>query len=126
MALLVLVHEGLTLKRIPLDKPEIRIGRKTDSDVFVDDMLASQKHARIEILSNPDAPGGKDHFLQDLDSTNQTFVNGQSVDRHKLSHGDLIRIGKHHFKFIDETGDPGDKTAKLKKSWIPGVYYTEE
>jgi pSer/pThr/pTyr-binding forkhead associated (FHA) protein len=115
----------LTLKRIPLDKPEIRIGRKTDSDVFIDDMLASQKHACIEVLSNPAAPGGKDHFIQDLESTNQTFVNGQPIERHKLFHGDLIRIGKHNFKFIDETADPGD-TAKLKKSWIPGVYYTEE
>jgi pSer/pThr/pTyr-binding forkhead associated (FHA) protein len=125
MALLVLIHEGLTLKRIPLDKPEIRIGRKMDSDVFIDDMLASQKHACIEVLSNPDAPGGKDNFIMDLGSTNQTFVNGQPIERHRLSHGDLIRIGKHNFKFIEETGAPGDKTAKLKKSWIPGVYYTE-
>jgi len=126
MALLVLVHEGLTLKRIPLDRPEIRIGRNTDSDVFIDDMLASQKHACIEVLSSPENPGGKDHFIQDLGSTNQTFVNGEPVERQKLSNGDLIRIGKHNFKFIDETVDPGDKTAKLKKSWIPGVYYTEE
>jgi serine/threonine-protein kinase len=36
------------------------------------------------------------------------------------------RTVKHTFKFIDETDDPGDKTAKLKKSWIPGVYYTDE
>ena len=126
MALLVLTHEGLTLKRIPLNRPELTIGRKTDSDIFVDDMLASQKHARVERVANPETPGGTDHFIQDLGSTNRTFVNGQPVDRHKLAHGDLIRIGKHTFKFIDDATDPGDKTARLKKSWIPGVYYTDE
>ena len=126
MAILVLVHEGLTLKRIPLDKAKIRIGRKTDADIFVDDMLASQKHALVEVVENQQAPGGADYFIQDLESTNHTFVNGDPVDRRQLVHGDLIRIGKHTFKFIQETDDPGDKTTKLKKSWIPGVFYTED
>lgn len=126
MALLVLVHEGLTIKRIPLEKTELRIGRKTDCDIFIDDMLASQKHAKVEIIANKDAPGGTDHFIEDLGSTNHTFVNGTSVDRKKLVHNDVIRIGKHTFKFIDEAVDPGDKTAKLQKSWIPGVYYTND
>ena len=126
MAILVLVHEGLTLKRIPLDKAEIRIGRKTDADIFIDDMLASQKHAMVEVIKNQQAPGGADYFIQDLESTNHTFVNGDPVDRRQLVHGDLIRIGKHTFKFIHETDDPGAKTTKLKKSWIPGVFYTED
>ena len=38
----------------------------------------------------------------------------------------MIRIGKHTFKFIDDVGDPGDQTAKLCRSWIPGVYYTKD
>ena len=126
MALLVLVHEGLTIKRIPLDKAELSIGRKTDADIFIDDMLASQKHAKVEIIENKDAPGGADHFIEDLGSTNHTFINGDPVDRKQLVHNDVIRIGKHTFKFIDEATDPGDKTAKLQKSWIPGVYYTKD
>jgi hypothetical protein len=36
-----------------------------------------------------------------------------------------IRIGKHTFKFLDESAEPADKTTKLRKIWIPGVYYTE-
>jgi pSer/pThr/pTyr-binding forkhead associated (FHA) protein len=126
MALLVLVHEGLTIKRIPLDKPEMRIGRKTDADIYIDDMLASQKHAKLESIENNRTPGGADYFIDDLDSTNHTFVNGTPVERKQLVHGDIIRIGKHIFKFIDEAADPGDKTAKLQKSWIPGVYYTKD
>jgi len=124
--MLVLIHEGLTLKRIPLNKPELRIGRKTDSDLFIDDRLASQNHATVEMRENKEAPGGADFYIRDLDSTNHTYVNGSPVDLKKLAHNDVIVIGKHTFKFINEAVDPGDKTAKLKKSWIPGVYYTEE
>ena len=126
MAMLVLTHEGLTLKRIPLDKPEMRIGRKTDNDLFIDDRLASQNHAIVEMHENADTPGGADYFIRDLDSTNHTYVNGSPVELKKLENNDVIVIGKHTFKFIDESDAPGDKTAKLKKSWIPGIYYTEE
>jgi pSer/pThr/pTyr-binding forkhead associated (FHA) protein len=114
----------LTLKRIPLNQPVLRIGRRTDNDIFIDDMLASQYHACVENVANTTVPGGSDCFIRDLDSTNHTYVNGEPIDHRRLKHNDLIRIGRHTFKFIDETGDPGDKTAKLQKSWIPGVYYT--
>jgi pSer/pThr/pTyr-binding forkhead associated (FHA) protein len=126
MALLVLVHEGLTIKRIPIDKPELLIGRKVDADIYVDDMLASQKHAKIKSIENKDTPVGVDYSIEDLQSTNHTFVNGEPVEWKQLAHGDVIRIGKHVFKFIDEAADPGDKTKKLQKSWIPGVYYTKD
>jgi len=126
MAMLVLTHEGLTIKRIPLDKAELRIGRKTDSDIFIDDMLASQSHAKIETIDNTEEAGGSAFFIEDLKSTNHTYVNGAPIDRKKLTHNDVIRIGKHTFKFLDESGEKADKTTKLRKSWIPGVYYTEE
>ena len=126
MAILVLVHEGMTLKRIRLDKPEMRIGRRADADIFIDDKLASQRHARIERRERSEPPGAVEYHIEDLGSTNHTFVNGEQVDRRKLVHEDLIRIGKHTFKFIDENEALGEKTSKLHKSWIPGVYYTKE
>ena len=126
MAMLVLTHEGLTIKRIPLDKAELRIGRKADADIFIDDMLASQNHAKIEMVENANDAGGTDFFIEDLESTNHTYINGAPIHRKQLMHNDVIRIGKHTFKFLDESADPADKTAKLHKSWIPGVYYTKD
>jgi pSer/pThr/pTyr-binding forkhead associated (FHA) protein len=126
MTMLILTHEGLTIKRIPLDKAELRIGRKADSDIFIDDMLASQHHAKIEAIEKKEASGGPDYFIEDLKSTNHTYINGAPVDRKKLTHNDVIRIGKHTFKFLDEAVESADNTTKLRKSWIPGVYYTEE
>jgi pSer/pThr/pTyr-binding forkhead associated (FHA) protein len=126
MAILVLLHEGLTIKKIPVEKPEIIIGRLTDSDIFLDDNMVSGSHAKIEMQESKQKKGVFDYFIQDLGSTNHTIVNNESISRKKLEHNDKIRIGRHLFKFIDEAAALGDKTAKLHKSWIPGVYFTKE
>lgn len=125
MPLLVLLHEGLTVNKIPLEKDELRIGRSTDADIFLDDKMVSQKHAKIERVAVGEK-GGAEYWIEDLGSTNHTFVNGEKISAVKLIHDDTIRIGKHIFKFIDESAVGEDKTTKLHKSWIPGVYYTKE
>ena len=126
MAILVLLHEGLTIKKIPIEKPELSIGRLTENDIFLDDNMVSGLHAKIEMHESSDKKGVFSYIIQDMGSTNHTIVNGETVSRKKLEHNDKIRIGRHLFKFIDESGAPSDKTAKLHKSWIPGVYYTKE
>ena len=126
MAILVLLHEGLTIKKFPLEKPEISIGRKADCDIFLDDNLVSQRHARIKRRARREPAAGAGFLIEDLQSTNHTFVNGEAVETKELIHNDMIRIGKHVFKFIDEEQADADKTTKLHKSWIPGVYYTKE
>ena len=126
MAILVLLHEGLTIKKIAIEKPEMTIGRLTDCDIFLDDKMVSANHAKIEMKESIRNKGVFDYFIQDLGSTNQTFVNNEAITRKKLEHDDKIRIGRHLFKFIDEAAALGDKTAKLHKSWIPGVYYTKD
>ena len=126
MAVLVLLHEGLTIKKIPIEKPELSIGRKTDCDIFLDDNMVSGNHAKVEMIPHADQQGVFEYFVEDLQSTNHTIVNGQAITRTKLEHNDTVRIGRHVFKFIDETAALTDKTAKLHKSWIPGVYYTKD
>jgi pSer/pThr/pTyr-binding forkhead associated (FHA) protein len=126
MAMLVLTHEGLTLKRIPLEKDQVYIGRRTDADIFIDDKLASQNHAKIVMQPITNQQGAVDFYVEDLGSTNHTYVNNEQITRKKLAHEDLIRIGKHVFKFIEESQAVGDKTTKLHKSWIPGVFYTKD
>ncbi|MEQ8952708.1 MAG: FHA domain-containing protein, partial [Gammaproteobacteria bacterium] len=58
-----------------------------------------------------------DSFLEDLDSTNGTFVNGKPIDKHPLSNGDIIVIGKHELKYINEAAsvtDQADKTVLIR------------
>jgi pSer/pThr/pTyr-binding forkhead associated (FHA) protein len=126
MAMVVQMHEGVAINKFKLDKPELRIGRDPASDIFIDNSVVSAEHAVIKAEAKPAAGGEAGFYIEDLNSTNSTFVNGKKITRHKLRHNDMIRVGWNTFKFIDEVeGDP-NKTAKIRKSWIPGVYYTEE
>jgi len=67
-----------------------------------------------------------EYYLQDLDSTNHTYVNGDRIRLFKLKNGDVIQIGRSNFKFVDELNGNVDETSKLYKTWIPGVYITKD
>jgi pSer/pThr/pTyr-binding forkhead associated (FHA) protein len=125
--MIVQLHEGVALKKIQLDdKPILRIGRDPDSDIFIDDGVVSSEHAVIELKESSDPKKTPEYIIKDLGSTNKTYVNGETITSKTLEHDDIIRIGWNNFKFIDETKKDPNKTAKIHKSWIPGVYYTKD
>lgn len=95
MAKLILSMDGLLLKEIPLAKERTTIGRKPHNDIQIDNLAISGEHAVIVTILN-------DSFLEDLDSTNGTFVNGQSVKKHFLQNGDVVELGKYRLKYISE------------------------
>jgi pSer/pThr/pTyr-binding forkhead associated (FHA) protein len=126
MALIVQLHEGVAINKCPLDKPKFRIGRNPDGDIFIDDSVVSSEHAVIEKIENSDAKMVDEYYLEDQNSTNGTFLNGEKTTRKKLKHEDVIRVGWASFKFIDETKADPNQTAKIHKSWIPGIFYTKQ
>jgi pSer/pThr/pTyr-binding forkhead associated (FHA) protein len=126
MAMVVQMHEGVAINKFKLDKPLLRIGRDPDSDIFIDNTVVSTEHAVIKAEDDPTSDDGPEFFIEDLKSTNSTFVNGEKITRHKLRHDDMIRVGWNTFRFVDKAEGDLNKTAKIRKSWIPGVYYTEE
>jgi pSer/pThr/pTyr-binding forkhead associated (FHA) protein len=83
-------------KKVPLEDRIIFIGRKPMSDIFLGDPSVSKEHAVIYLI-------GKEAVLEDLRSLNGTFVNGERIMRHTLSHGDIIRIGKTILRFSQES-----------------------
>lgn len=126
MALIVQLHDGVAINKCPLDGPRLTIGRASDCDIFIDDTVVSSLHAVIEKVNHQDSGDKTEYFIQDQGSTNGTLVNGEGITRQKLHHDDVIRVGWVNFKFIDETRAEPDQTAKIHKSWIPGVYYTKD
>lgn len=82
-----------------LEKPVTRIGRHPDSDIFLDDVTVSRRHAEVTRDS-------KEYVITDVGSLNGTYQNKQRVDEGKLHHGDEIQIGKYRFFYafygIDE------------------------
>ncbi len=121
MALLIQFTENGAGIKLALDKQRTTIGRDASNVISLDDELASKEHAVIEIIVSEKEI---EFLIQDLNSTNHTFVNDTPVNLHKLKDGDLIRIGMSDFRFISQDPDSMDETAQLYKTWIPGVFYT--
>jgi pSer/pThr/pTyr-binding forkhead associated (FHA) protein len=105
-AKLILSLNNSVLGEFALDKERIILGRKAENDIQVDNLAVSGQHAAIITILN-------DSFLEDLDSTNGTYVNGKLVKKHALKNGDVITIGKHELKYVnDEASDEDDEFEK--------------
>jgi len=86
------------------------IGRKEDNNIRIDNLAVSGHHAKLLTLFD-------DSFLEDLESTNGTLVNGQPIKKHPLKNGDVITIGKHELRYInDSVGavDDSEKTVLIR------------
>ncbi len=103
MAKLILSMDNLVLKEISLDKERTTIGRKAHNDIQIDNLAISGEHAVIVTILN-------DSFLEDLNSTNGTFVNGQRAQKHFLQNSDVIELGKYRLKYVKEAAQPGSQT----------------
>jgi len=104
-AKLILSLNNSVLGEYPLDKERIVLGRKAENDIQVDNLAVSGQHAAIiTILS--------DSFLEDLESTNGTYVNGKLVKKHALKNGDVVTIGKHELKYVNDEATEEDDFEK--------------
>jgi len=106
MARLVLSIDGQVLAEYNMSKERYTIGRLPDNDIRIDNPAVSGHHALIINILN-------DSFLEDLNSTNGTYVNGKIVKKHAMQHGDVITVGHHALRFIDsESDEPADEFEK--------------
>ena len=106
MARLVLSLDGQTLAEYNMSKERYTVGRLPDNDIRIDNAAVSGHHALIINILN-------DSFLEDLNSTNGTYVNGKIIKKHALQHGDVITVGHHALRFIENEADgPEDEFEK--------------
>lgn len=108
MAALIQYDKGVPTVKYLLDQTVITLGRAAHNDICIDDIYASKSHAIIEVghprsLLDPVV----ECFLKDLDSTNGTYVNERRVGRIRLRDEDILRIGRHTFKFVAQTDECG-------------------
>ena len=95
MARLVLSLDGQVLAEYNMNKERYTIGRLPDNDIRIDNPAVSGHHSLIINILN-------DSFLEDLNSTNGTYVNGKLIKKHALQHGDVITVGHHQLRFVDQ------------------------
>lgn len=119
MAKLILSMDNLVLKEVVLTKERTTIGRKPHNDIQIDNLAISGEHAVVITILH-------DSFLEDLGSTNGTFVNSQSIKKHFLQNGDVIELGKYRLKYINDTPQQAssadfEKTMILRAGSVPKV-----
>ena len=107
MARLVLSLDGQTLAEYNMTKERYTVGRLPDNDIRIDNAAVSGHHSLIINILN-------DSFLEDLNSTNGTYVNGKLIKKHALQHDDVITVGHHQLRFLEDQADdlPEDEFEK--------------
>ncbi len=98
-AKMILKFRDAVIGEYPLEGDEITIGRKPGNTIQIDNLAVSSRHARVVRV-------GSKLVLEDLDSTNGTFVNGERITKHVLKHGDRITVGKHTLIFVEQKEAP--------------------
>jgi len=105
MATIRISFNGEVESDLQLDKETMTIGRKSDNDIHLDNLAVSSHHAKILTILN-------DSFIEDLNSTNGTYLNGSLVKKNVLTDGDVVKIGKHEIKYINANADSADDFEK--------------
>ena len=115
MARLVLTLDGQVLAEYNMNKERYTVGRLPDNDIRIDNPAVSGHHSLIINILN-------DSFLEDLNSTNGTYVNGKLIKKHALQHGDVITVGHHQLRFVEDDDaqqDEFEKTMVIQPSARP-------
>lgn len=108
MPKMIVSIDGVVIKEVQITKERTTLGRRPYNDVVIDNLAVSGEHAAVQMT-------GDEVFLEDLNSTNGTYVNGKAVKRQQLFNGDTIEVGKYKIQFVSEPeGERFDKTMVFK------------
>ena len=108
MPKMIVSIDGVVIKEVQLTKDRTSLGRRPYNDIVIDNLAVSGEHAVLQM-------SGIDVQLEDLNSTNGTYINGKAVKKQLLQNNDTVEIGKYKIKYINETADSGfDKTTIVR------------
>jgi pSer/pThr/pTyr-binding forkhead associated (FHA) protein len=108
MPKMIVSIDGVVIKEVQLTKDRTSLGRRPYNDIVIDNLAVSGEHAVLQM-------SGNEVHLEDLNSTNGTYVNGKAVKKQLLLNNDTVEIGKYKIKYINEVADAGfEKTMVIK------------
>jgi pSer/pThr/pTyr-binding forkhead associated (FHA) protein len=114
MGKLVVSLDGVVIKEVQITKDKTTLGRRPYNDIVIDNLAVSGEHAVLQMV-------GTDVFIEDLNSTNGTYINGKAVKKQLLAHNDTVEVGKYKIKFMVDDGTDYEKTMIMKPgSMAPG------
>ncbi len=112
MGKLVVSLDGVIIKEVQVTKDKTTLGRRPYNDIVIDNLAVSGEHAVLQMVGN-------DVFLEDLNSTNGTYINGKAVKKQLLAHEDTVEIGKYKIKYLLDDGVDYEKTMVMRAGSAP-------
>lgn len=113
MPKLILKFDDRELSECAVGTHPVTIGRLPDNGLVIDNPAVSGRHARVY-------REGNHYVLEDLKSTNGTFVNDKPIARHTLLEGDKVLVGKHTLVFTQQGGEQGEEEPKAE-AFVPEI-----
>jgi len=107
MGKLVVSLDGVVIKDVQITKDKTTLGRRPYNDIVIDNLAVSGEHAVLQMV-------GADVFIEDLNSTNGTYINGKAIKKQLLAHNDTVEIGKYKIKYLVEESHDYEKTMILQ------------
>jgi pSer/pThr/pTyr-binding forkhead associated (FHA) protein len=115
MPKMIVSIDGVVIKEVQLTKDRTTLGRRPYNDIVIDNLAVSGEHAVLQMTGN-------EVYLEDLNSTNGTYVNGKAVKKQLLQNNDTVEIGKYKIKYINEAASAGfEKTMVIKAGAAAGI-----
>lgn len=107
MGKLVVSLDGVVVKELEITTERTTLGRRPYNDIVIDNLAVSGEHAVLQMV-------GADVFIEDLNSTNGTYINGKAIKRQLLAHNDTVEIGKYKIKYLVDEHGTYEKTMVLR------------
>jgi len=112
MGKLVVSLDGVVIKEVQITKDKTTLGRRPYNDIVIDNLAVSGEHAVLQMV-------GADVFIEDLNSTNGTYINGKAIKKQLLTHNDTVEIGKYKIKFLVDDSGEYEKTMIMRPASPP-------
>ena len=110
MPKMIVSIDGVVIKEVQLTKDRTTLGRRPYNDIVIDNLAVSGEHAVMQM-------SGAEVHIEDLNSTNGSYVNGKAIKKHLLQNGDVIEVGKYKIKFV---GDAAENSFEKTQMVRPG------
>lgn len=107
MGKLVVSLDGVVIKEVQITKDKTTLGRRPYNDIVIDNLAVSGEHAVLQMV-------GADVFIEDLNSTNGTYINGKAIKKQLLTHNDTVEIGKYKIKYLVDDSSDYEKTLIMR------------
>ena len=112
MPRMIVSIDSVVIKEVELTKERTTLGRRPYNDIVIDNLAVSGEHAVIHMTDD-----GVE--IEDVGSTNGTYVNAKAVTRQELRNGDIVEVGKYKIRFLQEAeGENFEKTMLVKPGMV--------